>query len=93
MDGSVELSFMVVAAGSKAMLTPECVELIRKNNKVSYPFLENPDEREQLMYICLVQCKPFVTERGKGVIEALAAGSMTSIHKQTRRWISLSLSH
>jgi hypothetical protein len=33
------------------------MKLIGKNNKVSYPFLENPDEREEMMYICFMQSK------------------------------------
>jgi hypothetical protein len=68
----------------------QTLKLIGKDNKASYPFLETPDEREEMMYICLMQSKLFVTVKGKGVLRPGLWPSKKSINRKTRPPISLS---
>jgi hypothetical protein len=44
-----------------------------KSGKTSYPFLENPDDRDVTMFTILIVTKPFGTAKGKGVVKAWQA--------------------
>jgi hypothetical protein len=41
--------------------------------KITYPFLENPDDRDITMFTILMVTKSFATAKGKGVVEAWQA--------------------
>jgi hypothetical protein len=43
---------------------------VDRNSKVSYPFSENPDDRDITLFTTLTVAKPFATAKGKGVMEA-----------------------
>jgi hypothetical protein len=66
------------------------LKLIGKDNKVSYPFLETPDECEEMMYLCLMQSKPFVTVKGKVILEAWAL-AVEEINQQRNKATNLPL--
>jgi hypothetical protein len=38
------------------------------NGKTIYPFLENPNERDIMMFMILMMTKLFATAKGKGVV-------------------------
>jgi hypothetical protein len=44
-----------------------------RQGKMSYPFLESPDDRDIMMFTILMVTKPFATAKGKGVVEAWQA--------------------
>jgi hypothetical protein len=64
--------------------------LIRKDYKTSYPFIENPDDKETTMYIRLLESKPFETAKGKGVIKAWAS-AVEGINQQKTKATHLPL--
>jgi hypothetical protein len=41
-----------------------------KGDKTCHPFIDEPDEKELVMYRCLLVAKPFATPKGKGITEA-----------------------
>jgi hypothetical protein len=60
------------------------MKVMGKDNKPTYPFIENPDDKETMMYIRLLESKPFETSKGKGVIEAWAS-AVDDINKQLNK--------
>jgi PDZ domain-containing secreted protein len=46
---------------------------VDRNGKVSYPFLENSDDRDITLFTTLTVAKLFATAKGKGIMEAWQA--------------------
>lgn len=53
----------------------------QRKGKTYHPFIDEPDEKELVMYRCLALSKPFTTAKGKGVTEAWTA-AVQEINKQ-----------
>jgi hypothetical protein len=71
----------------KCNLLPNCKH-INWNSKVSYPFLENPDDRDINLCTILMVAKPFATAKGKGILEAcqVAVDDLNSKVNKATSW-------
>jgi hypothetical protein len=65
-QGGKESSAMLKKQHNSLPVLKQC----NQHRKITYLFLENPDDRDVTMFTILTVTKPFATAKGKGVVES-----------------------